>query len=328
MIDLTILVVNYETCDLLERCLDSIARACRAHPRLDVETILIDNHSRDGSIEVALASSVAPRVVALARNRGFAAAVNHGLLLRRGRHLLLLNSDVEIEEDVLLRGVEVLDDSTDVGVLGIALVHPDGRPQRCVHAFPSLQTELIPEFILRRIRPGGYSRLTVPTRQDRDSGPREVEAVRGAVFFIRGELLEKVGLFDAGYFFFLEETDYCWRVRAAGYGVVHWQALHAMHQLGASGKRRVPLATRIEFHRSLYRFLDRRRGARVASIVRTSRIVRNAITVLGLLIFGLGSDRSRSRLSERWGLLLWHFRGRPSEPNLAQALRVAIDSDV
>ena len=79
-----------------------------------------------------------------------------------------------------------------------------------------------------------------------DEGCGFVEAVRGAVFFIRGDLLEKVGPLDEGYFFFLEETDYCWRVRAAGYRVLYCDTLRALHLLGASSKRRAPLATRIE----------------------------------------------------------------------------------
>lgn len=194
MIDLTIVVVNYETCTLLSNCLDSIEKACLAHPKLRVETIVVDNGSRDGSINAALASAVSPRIVALVRNRGFAAAVNCALRLRSGRHVLLLNSDAEIETDVLAGGVALLDAFADVGVLGIALVHPDGRPQRSVHAFPSPLTELIPEPILRKMRPRSF-----PSNADWGvSGGAtllcevEVEAVRGAAFFMQGEILEKV----------------------------------------------------------------------------------------------------------------------------------------
>lgn len=327
MIDLTILIPSYETRDLLSKCLDSIATACLEHPELRVETIVVDNGSRDGSVEVALASPVAPRLVALVRNRGFAVAVNYGLRLRRGRHVLLLNSDTEIEPDVLVRGVELLDESVDVGVLGVALVHPDGRTQRSVHAFPGLETELLPELVLRMTRPRGFSIRTPPAPGIDDASLREVEAVRGAVFFMRGELLEELGLFDEGYFFFLEETDYCWRVREAGYRVVYCDALRAMHRLGASSKRRAPLATRVEFHRSLYRFLERRRGSRVAAIAYAARVVRNSATGIGLLLLSIGSDRARKRLAERWGLLLWHLRGRPFEPNLGRALRIAMESE-
>jgi GT2 family glycosyltransferase len=144
---------------------------------------------------------------------------------------------------------------------------------------------------------------------------------------MRGELLEELGLFDEGYFFFLEETDYCWRVREAGYRVVYCDALRTMHRLGASSKRRAPLATRIEFHRSLYRFLERRRGSRVAAIAYAARVVRNSITGIGLLLLSIGSDRARTRLVERWGLLLWHLRGRRLEPNLARALQIGMESE-
>jgi hypothetical protein len=154
---------------------------------------------------------------------------------------------------------------------------------------------------------------------------RDVEAVRGAVFFMRGELLEKVGFLDEGFFFFLEETDYCWRVHAAGYRVVYCDALRAMHQLGASSKRRAALATRIEFHRSLYRFLERRRGRSIGALVTAVRLVRNAFGVIGLLVVAVGSNRGRSRLAERWGLILWHLRGLPREPEFAAVLAEQAD---
>jgi GT2 family glycosyltransferase len=326
MIDLTIVIVNYETCGLLSHCLDSIAKACLEHPKLRVESIVVDNGSRDGSIDAALASPVLPRIVALVGNRGFAAAVNYALRIRRGRHVLLLNSDVEIETNVLAGGVALLDESTDVGVLGIALVHPDGRRQRSVHALPSLMTELVPEAILRMTRPRKFSNAVRSGLSGPEKSICEVEAVRGAAFFIQGELLEKVGLLDEGYFFFLEETDYCWRVRAAGYRVLYCSTLRAMHRLGASSKRRAPLATRIEFHRSLYRFLDRRHGYAVGIIARGSRVIRTAVSCMGLFLLGAGSASARSRLAERWGLLLWHLRGCPLQPDLGQTLRVVVES--
>ena len=326
MMDLSVVIVNHETPELLSKCLDSVAAARRAHPELRVETIVVDNGSRDGSVRAIRNSVPAPRVVSLVRNRGFAVAVNRALDIRRGRHVLLLNSDAEIASDLLSGGVELLDESPDVGVLGVALVHPDGRAQRSVHAFPGLATEWLPEPVVRRLRPSGFSlpRSSGLVSSSADRG-RDVEAVRGAVFFLRGELLEKLGAFDEGYFFFLEETDYCWRVREAGFRVVHCEALRAIHRLGASSKVRVPLATRVEYHRSLYRFLSRRRGQGVATLARWTRGARNVVVVIGLSIPGAVSRRVRARLSERWGLLLWHLRGCPATPGLAAAL-LAVDA--
>ncbi len=315
IVDLTIVIPSYETEALLGRCLDAVARSARACPELVAEVIVVDNGSRDGS--AALARSRGARVVAFVRNRGFAGAVNAGLRLARGRHALLLNSDVELTPEALRDGVALLDAEPRVGVVGPALAHPDGRAQRSVHVLPGLDSELFGEGGARRLR----------RNEQAHSGPplawREVEAVRGAVFFVRGSLLEKVGLFDEGFFFFLEETDYCARVRAAGSRVAFVPERVVGHALGASSKARAPLATRIEYQRSLDRALRRHRGTLVAGLVRGIRFVRALGGIPLAAVFAPFSARDRRRLRERCGLVLWHLRGRPPEPSLAQALREA-----
>jgi len=321
MIDLTIVIPSYEAADCLGECLDAIGEAERAHPELGLEVIVVDNGSRDGSVARARESSLHPRLIAWVRNRGFAAAVNAGLRLRRGRHVLLLNSDVRIAEDLLVGGVAALDEKSEIGVLGPALFHPGGRPQRSIHALPGLQTEFLPDVLLRWLRPAGFARRK--SARGNTARPRDVEAIRGAVFFIRGELLEKVGLLDEGYFFFLEETDYCARVRASGARIGFLDSIRAEHRLGASSKRRAPLATRIEFHRSLYRFLTRWRGPHRARIVRAWRMLRNTLSLVLLIVPALVSARARARLAERAGLLLWHLRGCPAQPSLARELMQA-----
>ena len=334
MIDLSIVIPSYEAADCLEACLRSIEAALRSHPEIAVEVIVVDNGSRDGCVALARASALQPRVIAWLRNRGFAAAVNAGLRRRRGRHALLLNSDVRIDRDLLVGAIGILDREPSIGVLGPALFHPDGRPQRSVHPQPDLSTELLPEPVLRWLRPAGFARggraaraggpgasgASGESRESRERGRRDVEAVRGAVFFIHGETLREVGLLDEGYFFFLEETDYCARVRRAGRRVAYAPGLRAEHRLGASSKRSAPLATRIEFHRSLYRFHERRLGRTAAGLVRRVRLVRNLVGVTALALPALVSTRARGRLAQRWGLVLWHLRGRPPEPGLARTL--------
>lgn len=330
MNDLTIVVASYETSALLIRCLDRAAEALDAYPDLQVETIVVDNGSRDGSVHAAMSSKLAPRVIALARNRGFAAGCNHALRLARSRHVLLLNSDAEIEPDVLDRAVRLLDGTPEMGILGIALRHEDGRPQRSVHAIPDLQSEILPEPILKLIRPKGFQSGQTRQLRHRKRGAgaaaelREVEAVRGAVFFIRGELLEKIGSLDESYFFFLEETDFCWRAKKAGYRVFHFDGTWATHLLGASSKRHAALATRIEFHRSLYRFLENRSGLAVANVSRLLRAFRTGISLIGLSILAAGSSSARRQWAERWGLFMWHLRGCPNQPSFAQCLGAEI----
>jgi GT2 family glycosyltransferase len=282
--DLSVIVASYETRESSLACLAALARARSAHPELVSETIVVDNGSRDGSVEAIAAVGGGVRLLALARNRGFAAAINLGLRVARGRHVLLLNSDASIEPDVLARGVGLLDESTDVGVLGVALLHPDGRPQRSAHPLPGLATELLPEAWLRLLRPCAV----------------------------------------ASAFFFLEETDYCRRVRAAGYRVGLCTDLRAIHGLGISSKRRSPLATRIEYHRSLYRYLSRQSGKAVALLAAALRTLRTLAVLPGLAVAACFSLRSKARLAERAGLALWHLRGCPREPDFATAIAASV----
>ncbi len=316
-VDLSIVIASHGTAGLLAACLASIEQARDASPAIELETIVVDNASPDDSVACARSSCLAPRVLAYARNRGFAAAVNAGVAFARGRYVLLLNSDVEVPLRLLADAVALLDEELRIGVLGPALVHPDGRPQRSVHVLPGLDSELLGEGMARRLR-----------RRERDhAGPpvawRDVEAVRGAVFFVRKELFEKVGSLDEGFFFFLEETDFCARVRGAGHAVAWVPGWRVPHRLGASSKRRAPLATRIEYLRSLDRALRQHRGPTVARAVALVRFLRAVAGLVVAALPSLFSVAARARNAERLGLVLWHLRGRPPEPSLADALASA-----
>lgn len=325
--DVSVIVPSYETRSLLLACLDSIEGARRAHPEIELEVIVVDNGSRDASAWAVQERFPDTRLFVGVCNRGFAAAVNRGWREAQGRVVVLVNSDVEIDPDAFAIGLGLFDEEPEIGVAGAALEHADGRAQRSVHRLPGLASEMIPDWLIGGGRGRGRGRTRRATGDRTARGPSsgnvewvDAEAVRGAVFFLRASLLEKVGTFDEGYFFFLEETDYCARVRGAGYRVVQVGALRALHRLGASSKQRVPLATRIEYHRALYRFLDRHRGRVVARAARILRMLRGALTVIGLTLASPFSPRIRARRSERWGLLLWHLRGCPEEPGLAHAL--------
>ena len=312
MKDLTILIPSFDTRALLASCLSSVEAAISETPELDVEVLVVDNGSRDGSVAAIRDRFPAVRWVALSRNLGFARAINRGLALCRGRIVLLLNSDVEIEYSLLRGGMALLDERSEIGVLGPCLRHPNGRPQSSVHPLPSLATELLPDFLLRLVRPQGFASAA-------GKDVCEVEAVRGAAFFLRASLIEKLGHLDERYFFFLEETDYCRRVREAGHTVVFAPMLSATHRQGGSSKRRLPLATRIEFHRSLYRYLAARHGTATARLARGSRIFRGSVLLVALGLSSPFLPSSRRKLPERFGLWWWHLRGCPDRPTLQEA---------
>jgi len=317
MVDLSIIVLSWNTRELTTACFEAIARATgtssapEASPRLSVETILVDNGSSDGTVDLVRARFPEVEVIALPGNIGFAAGNNVGLRRARGRFGLLLNTDTQVDRHFINCALSFLEEHPDVGIAGVQLVHPDGRLQNSIHNFPSLLTELLPKWLLELALPRRF-----PSKRFHHAAPVDVEAVLGACLFVRREAWERVGLLPEDYFLFLEETDWCWSMREAGYRVVHLPGARLVHHSGASSKKKVPAATRIEYHRALYRFLRKRRGALQARAVVVLQALKALVAVLVRIPGALVSPRGRDRLRERWQVLAWHLRGRPETEGL------------
>jgi GT2 family glycosyltransferase len=313
---LSIVVVSWNTRALTLRCLDAACEAARGFARATgagTEIVLVDNGSCDGTAEAVRARWPDLAVVALAANRGFAGGVNAGLARTRGDVVLLLNTDARIEAPALIACWRHLADRPATGIVGPRLVHADGRLQHSAHAFPSWLDEVVPAWLLDVLLPRRR-----PARWAIGSAPLAVDAVQGAALFVRRAVLEAVGPLDEAYFFYLEETDLCWRAQQAGFGVDLVPTAHVEHAAGASSKRVAPAASRIEYHRSLYRFLGARRGPGTRRLARGMRSLRAPVTVLGLALASPFSARARRRIPERAALLAWHWRGCPAEPRLGE----------
>ena len=315
MIDLSIVVVTWNTRELTNGCLDALAAALDGDSReLTAEVICVDNGSTDGTGAALRARHPGVRVTSLPVNVGFAAGANAGLREARGRTVLLLNSDARITRDALLRCIAYLREHPDVGVVGPQLENDDGSSQTSVHNVPTLLAELVPPGLLRIL-----FRRRFPSWRSVGSAPVDVEAVRGAALFARRAVLREVGPLPEDYFFFLEETDWCARVRRAGWRVVHLPAVRVTHTAGASSKLRQPALTRIEYHRSLYRFFRIHRGPRVAALVFGLRLSKGVLYVVGRAPLLLTGRRGRERWRVYRDVLAWHLRGCPASTSLAAA---------
>jgi len=316
VIDLSVVIVSWRARDLLFACLESLDRQVRARRepgRIEIEVFVVDNGSGDGTPDAVRERFPWLQVIALPRNVGFAAGNNVALAKIAGRHALLLNNDTEVLPGALERCVRFLDEHPDVGVVGPQLLNPDGSKQNSVHNYPSLATELLPKGLLETLLPRRF-----PSKRYEHDGPVDVEAVLGACLFVRRDVLDQVGLMPEDYFFFLEETDWCWRIREAGWRVVHLPDTRVIHVHGATTKKRVPARTRIEYHRSLYRFFRKRRGAVQAAVVRTLRFAKSALYALVLLPGAVWSHTGRERWRSRSAVLWWHLRGCPAGAGLAR----------
>jgi hypothetical protein len=311
-LDLSVVVASWNTRELTLACLASVeAERERLRGQFEIELCLVDNGSCDGTAEAVRSAFRWVRVIGLPRNLGFSAGCNRGLAETTGRHRLLLNSDAALQPGSIASVLAYLDAHPDVGALGPRLVAPNGELQNSAHAYPSALSELVPLALLQLANPRRY-----PSRRWHPRTPTDVDAVRGAALFLSGRALRRIGPLSEEFFFFLEETDWCWRARAAGFRVVYLPEASVMHVSGASSKRKHPARTRIEYHRSLYRFLLKYRGLTPAAAVFALRVAKLALYVLGVAAPAVVSRGYRARLAEHLDVLVWHLRGCPQAVGL------------
>jgi GT2 family glycosyltransferase len=311
--DLSIVIVSWNTRELLLECLRSLEKALAELAPRRVEVLVVDNGSCDGTAAAVVRRHPEFSLLPLEQNVGYARGMNAGLQRARGDVCLMLNSDTRVTAEALARALSVIGSDASIAAVGVQLLHPDGRLQNSIHAFPGVATETLPVVLLELLLPGRY-----PSKRRRLRAPTDVEAVLGAALFVRREAIERVGLLCEDYFFFLEDTDWCFRARAAGLRVVHVPDARIEHLSGGSSKRRDAALTRIEFHRSLYRFLRLHRGRATLALVAAQRVVKGVGSVLGLSLAAPFSARQRDRLRERASVLGWHLRGCPPTPGVAQ----------
>lgn len=229
-LDVSVIVVNYNTAHLLPemwRCLQT------SLGNLRVETIIVDNASRDNSISVIENVCTGAKLISNAVNVGFGRANNQALPNVHGRYVLLLNTDAFVSPDTLTTTVTHMDSHPNVGVLGVKLVGRDGKMQPCCRYFPTPWNTFIARSGLKRFLP------KVRMVDDLDWAHDEVRLcdwVTGCYFLIRREAVEDVGLFDPRYFLYCEELDLCRTMKAAGWQVAFYPHTQVVHIGGESAK--------------------------------------------------------------------------------------------
>lgn len=263
MPDLSIIIVNWNVRDLLRRCLHSILANV---PGGQLEIIVVDNGSTDGSAEMVRTEFPLVRLIANPDNRGFPAANNQGLEVARGRYVLLLNPDTEVVGDALATMAAFADAHPDVGILGPQLLNPDGSVQSSRRRFPTLLTALFESTWLQPYAPRRllehYYVLDCP-----DDEVQDVDWVTGAALMARREAVKQVGPLDEGFFMYSEELDWCRRFREAGWRVVYLPTARIVHYVGKSSEQVLP-ARHIHFQTSKVRYFRKYHGPLAAGVLR------------------------------------------------------------
>ena len=224
--DVSIVVVSFNTRDLLRECLKSLERECAG---LRCEVFVVDNNSRDGSADMVEQEFPAVKLTRSTVNLGFAAANNRALPLARGRYIVLLNSDAFFQPGALQLSVSHMDAEREVGLGGARLVGRDGSWQPSARLFPSLLNDFLTFTGLSARFPASRFFGRFDRTWANPSEPADVDWVPGAFSIIRREVFEQLGYFDEAFFLYYEEVDLCRRIKAAGYRIRYWPDLVVTH---------------------------------------------------------------------------------------------------
>jgi GT2 family glycosyltransferase len=241
--DLSVIVVSYNTCNVLRRCLHHLRECAEG---LSLEIIVVDNGSRDGSVEMLQEEYPEALVIPSDVNLGFAAANNRALRLARGRYFVLLNSDAFLRPGALRRAIDHMESEPEVGLGGGQLISQENSWQPSARAFPSL----LNDFLILTGLASRFPHSRFFGRPDRTwADPMEaaeVDWVPGAFSIIRPEVLAQTGFFDEAFFLYCEEVDLCRRIKALDHKVRYWPDVVIVH-LGGESAKSVRQAARSHF---------------------------------------------------------------------------------
>ena len=228
--DLSILIVNWNTREMLRDCLTSLYDTITD---LEFETIVVDNNSTDGSQDMVRQSFPQVQLIENTENVGFARANNQAIEASQGRYVLLFNTDAFAQPGAIRAMLTYTDGYPDIGVAGAHLLNADGSFQASHTRFPTLWREFLILSGLGRLFFGKWYPSHGP---DKSIAVTDADYVEGACMLVRREALDQVGGLDEGFYMYAEEVDWCLRMRRAGWRVVYLPQTRIIHLGGGSSK--------------------------------------------------------------------------------------------
>lgn len=250
-LDLSIIIVNYNVKNLLKKSLESIFNFQK---ELRFEVIVVDNDSEDQSAQMVRKHFPGVKLTENQRNLGFSAACNQGIRMSCGRYILFLNPDTEFTPGGISEMIKFMDSHPQVGICGPQMVDPQRKVHFSARSFPSYLTAISSgQSILNRVFPDNpLSRKYLLKDQNR-SQKMKVDWVSGSCLLAKRDVFEKIGLLDERFFMYVEDVDFCYRAKKAGFSVYYFPNSVVVHHIGKSTQKR-KLRMLLEHHRSMYYF--------------------------------------------------------------------------
>lgn len=319
--DLSILIVNWNSAALLRECLASIYAA---KPKLEFETIVVDNASFDEAAGMVRDEFPAVKFIQSQSNLGFSKANNLGASTATGRNLLFLNPDTEIVGDALQQMSRFLDATPDAAIAGCKLLNTDRSVQTsCVQSFPSILNQALDAEVLRKVFPHSdiWGMQAIFTQDD---APMSVEVVSGACLMIKAEVFGKVGQFSSNYFMYAEDADLCFKTKETGLHNYYLPKISVVHHGGGSSDTK-PASNfaPVMMRESLLEFMRLRRGPVYAAAYQGTMFLIAAVrlTILALAFpFAMvaGKRGALRNASSKWfSVLRWAAGMEPWAKQLA-----------
>lgn len=300
--DLSIIIVNWNSAAFVKKCLESIYANADG---LEFEIVVVDNNSRDECQEIVETYFPQVRFVQSEENLGFSGANNLGVRDCRGRNLLFVNPDIEFLGSVMGPLSSFLDETPDAGIVGPKLLNSDMSVQTsCIARFPSILNLTLDSELMRRAFP------TLPLWGIRpllnDSAlPVPVEVVVGACLMIKADVFKRLGGFDARYFMYAEDVDLCFSANELGWKTYYVPSACVVHHGGrSSGVQRESHFSAILMRESALRFLGTKRGSVYGNLYRWLTALA-AILRMGLLCITLPITIKERRVSRKIALRRW-----------------------
>jgi GT2 family glycosyltransferase len=303
--DISVIIVNWNTRNLLHDCLNSIKETVRT---VTFEIIVVDNASDDGSVSMVRDEFPEVTLIENTENRGFGAANNQAFAIMRGTYALLLNTDIVLTENAIHELFSFMETHPCAAMAGGQLLNQDGSKQNSIANFPTVLTLMTNMSLLEYLFPKRF-----PSKRYTHTEPIEIESAIGACLIVRKKAMDEVGTFDERYFFFFEETDWAYRMRSSGWKIYHVPTAMIYHLQGRSIGRNV--RSRIEYYRSRYQFFKKWKSSPytvAVYIVIILRLMTNwLLTTLANTVTFFINNEIRNKWIVYSQLVLWHLKGCP-----------------
>ncbi|PYQ22725.1 MAG: asparagine synthase (glutamine-hydrolyzing) [Acidobacteria bacterium] len=309
--DLSVIVVNWNTRDILRDCLASVARHLSS---VSHEVILVDNASSDGSAEMVAREFPRARLIRNPENVGFARANNQAMRAARGSWFLLLNSDARLVDDSVAALLARVRAEPKLGVAHCRLVFEDGRLQHTTYRFPALGLTLLEGLGLYKLLPPARRAATLLGGHWSQDEERDVDWVAGAFMTLPREVFDATGGFSEEYFMYGEDMEWCYRIRDAGYRIRYYPQATVIHRDHSSadlrwGERRVTLC--IEHQLQIYaKRHGRHRGRLYRAASAAGSLFRLAYFSARSLVAGSDAEYHRGMRRYSWLSLRAFVRAR------------------